>query len=172
MLISISAVSSADNNTIIISKNNNVNDNILSINDLNNETLSETGDGSFAELNNTVNGGTSNSINLTRDYAYSGSDTIKDGILINTDNLVIDGQGHTIDAKGQSRIFYVNSTTVTLKNIIFINGNAFDKSGGAIYGYGDNLRVINCTFINNNASWEVQYSPIRIATLSLQDQHS
>lgn len=153
MLISISAVSSADNNTIIISKNNNVNDNILSINDLNNETLSETGDGSFAELNNTVNGGTSNSINLTRDYAYSGSDTIKDGILINTDNLVIDGQGHTIDAKGQSRIFYVNSTTVTLKNIIFINGNAFDKSGGAIYGYGDNLRVINCTFINNNASW-------------------
>ena len=29
------------------------------------------------------------------------------GILIDVDNIVIDGNGHTIDAKGKTRIFYI-----------------------------------------------------------------
>ncbi|WP_298524440.1 Ig-like domain-containing protein [uncultured Methanobrevibacter sp.] len=149
MIISISAVSAENNNSDIISINNN-DDNAISINNLSNEEILSANTGSFADLNTKINGGSSTSIELDMDYEYSSSDTIKDGIVINRDNLTIDGKGHKIDAKGQSRIFYVNSTTVYLKNIKLVNGNA--DNGGAFYGNGDNLRVINCTFENNKAS--------------------
>ena len=43
----------------------------------------------------------------------------------------------------------MTATTVTLKNINFIDG--FAANGGAIRGYGENLRVINCTFVDNTA---------------------
>lgn len=150
ILISISAVSAVDENTNVITVNNDDN-NILNINNIDNEILTDESDGSFADLNKTINGDSSTNIILDNDYTYTSTDTIKTGILISKNNTVIDGQGHTIDAKGQTRIFNITATTVILKNIKFINGNA--KSGGAIYGYGDNLRIFNCTFINNNASW-------------------
>lgn len=151
ILISISAVSAADDNTDIISTDNNDNDNVLSINNSNDKkVLTAANDGSFADLNTKINGGSSTNIVLDKDYVYAGSDNIKNGIVINKDNIVIDGKGHKIDAKGKTGIFNITGTTVTLKNIIFTNGK-FTK-GGAIYGYGDNLRVINCTFIDNVAT--------------------
>ncbi|MBQ6628503.1 MAG: Ig-like domain-containing protein [Methanobrevibacter sp.] len=154
ILISISAVSAENTNSNLISINNNDNDNVLDINNLNNnEILTNENDGSFADLDAKINGNSSTNIVLDKNYTYSSTDTIKTGILISKNNTVIDGQGHTIDAKGNSRMFNVTATTVTLKNINFINGNSV-KSGGAIYGYGENLRVINCTFTDNNAaSW-------------------
>ncbi len=159
ILISISAVAAADTNTDVITVNNNVDDDILSVDNFENEILSDTNDGSFAALNTTVNGDTSTYIELDNDYAYSISDSISQGIVINKDHIIIDGKGHTIDADGKSRIFYVNSSNVTLKNINFVNG--YHRSiGGAIYNYGDALQVINCTFENNfvksydeNVSW-------------------
>ena len=151
ILISMSAVSAVDQNTGVITLKNEDTEN-LNINNLNDEILTEENDGSFAALNTTVSG-VSSDIILDRDYTYSSTDTIKTGILISKDNTVIDGQGHTIDAKGQTRIFNVTATTVVLKNINFINGYSAE-SGGAIYGYGENLRIINCTFTDNNAaSW-------------------
>lgn len=150
MLISTSAVFAADNNTDFISINNNDGNDILDINN-NNEILTDGNDGSFADLNTTINGDSSTNIILDRDYTYSSSDTIKTGIIISKNNTVIDGQGHTIDAKSQTRVFNITATTVILKNINFINGYT-NRSGGAIYGYGDNLRVINCTFEDNYAS--------------------
>ena len=152
MLISISAVSATDNNTDVITSNFN-DDNVLNIDNSNNEEiLTDGNDGSFADLNTVVNGDSSTNIVLDNDYTYSSSDTITDGIVISKNNTVIDGKGHTIDAKGQSRIFNITATTVTLKNITFVNGK--NVNGGAIRGYGDNLRVLNCTFINNTAdSW-------------------
>lgn len=153
ILISVSAVSAAYINTDTISINNNDNDNFLDINNINNdEILTDENDGSFADLDIKINGNSSTNIILEKDYTYSSTDTIKTGILISKNNTVIDGQGHTIDAKGQTRIFNVTATTVILKNINFINGKS-SESGGAIYGYGDNLRIFNCTLINNNASW-------------------
>lgn len=151
ILISISTVSAVDENTNVITVNNDDN-NILNINDINNEVLTDENDGSFADLNTKINGDTSTDIVLDKNYTYSSTDRINTGILISKNNTVIDGQGHTIDAKGQTRIFNITATTVILKNINFINGNSAG-SGGAIYGYGDNLRIFNCTFINNNASW-------------------
>ena len=56
------------------------------------------------------------------------------GVVINK-NIVIDGKGHTIDAKNLGRIFNIGKGfTVTLTNATLINGKA-DK-GGAIYNDG------------------------------------
>ena len=56
------------------------------------------------------------------------------GVVINK-NIVIDGKGHTIDAKNLGRIFSIGEGfTVTLTNATLINGKA-DK-GGAIYNDG------------------------------------
>ena len=148
ILISISAVSAQDNNTEIITINSDDNNDVISI-DNSSKILTGANDGSFADLNNKINGGSSANIVLDKDYSYSTKDTIKEGIVINKDNIVIDGKGHTIDAKGKSRVFNITGTTVTLKNIVFTHGMA--SSGGAIRGYGDNLRIFNCTFIDNTA---------------------
>ena len=56
ILISISAVSAADDNTDIISTDNNDNDNVLSINNSNDKkVLTAANDGSFADLNTKIN---------------------------------------------------------------------------------------------------------------------
>ena len=136
-----SAVSATDNSTDVITSNYN-DDNVLNIDNCNNEEiLTDGNDGSFAALNTLVNGDSSTNIVLDKDYTYSSSDKITDGISISKNNTVIDGKGHTIDAKGKSRIFNITATTVTLKNITFVNG--YHNLGGAIRGYGDNLRVFN-----------------------------
>ena len=56
------------------------------------------------------------------------------GVVINKD-IVIDGKGHTIDAKNLGRIFSIGEGfTVTLTNVTLINGKA--DNGGAIYNDG------------------------------------
>ena len=147
ILISIASVSAEDNNTNIITQTNNDYDDNLSLNS-ENEILSDTG--SFEDLNAVVNSGSS-TVELDRNYTYTSSFNDGKGIVISQNNTIIDGKGHSIDGNGQSRIFNVTATTVTLKNIIFVNGFS-SGNGGAVRGYGDNLRILNCTFINNNAS--------------------
>ena len=63
--------------------------------------------------------------------------------------MTIDGNGHVIDANKSSGIFYINSSSITLKNITFKNGDSF--FGGAIYCNGLNMTIDNCIFINNGA---------------------
>lgn len=77
------------------------------------------------------------------------------GIDIKKDNLTIDGNGHTIDANGKTRIFNVKGKNVVLKNFIFKNGKAptglFSEGkgyGGAIRNNGE-LELNNCSFVNN-----------------------
>ncbi|SDA49207.1 hypothetical protein [Methanobrevibacter millerae] len=68
-------------------------------------------------------------------------------IIIDVDDLVIDGNGNVIDAMGKNSIFEVKSNNVTFKNIIFKNANS--KEGGAINNYAQSLNIINCSFENN-----------------------
>ena len=70
ILISISTVSAVDENTNVITVNNDDN-NILNINDINNEILRDESDGSFADLNTKINGDTSTDIVLDKNYTYS-----------------------------------------------------------------------------------------------------
>ena len=63
--------------------------------------------------------------------------------------IVIDGQGHTIDAQQKTNIFILKNK-VTIKNLNLINGKA--AQGGAIYSYTNDLVVDHCTFKNNFAT--------------------
>ena len=72
------------------------------------------------------------------------------GVAINKD-IVIDGKGHTIDAKNLGRIFEIDGGfAVTLTNVTLTNGKA-DK-GGAIYNFG-NLDLVHVNFVNNTAKY-------------------
>jgi len=83
---------------------------------------------------------------------YSGANNR--GIRIDKDVTIIgESQNNTIiDAQGQNSTFFVgNDFTVTIKNLMFSNGNATSSgSGGAIVSSGT-LNLSNCSFINNTA---------------------
>ena len=76
----------------------------------------------------------------------------KNGINIKSDNLVIDGNGYSIDARGKTRIFQINGNNITFKNIHF--KNAFSDKGAVILNNGNSLKVEDCIFENNNAKNE------------------
>ena len=89
----------------------------------------------FTDLQNAI-GLVRGTLTLDSDIAMTDDEAanFKDGVVINK-NIVIDGKGHTIDAKNLGRIFNIGEGfTVTLTNATLINGKA-DK-GGAIYNDG------------------------------------
>ena len=121
-------------------------------------------------------------LDLNNDFIFYGADNVlndKNGILINK-NIVINGHGHSFDAKSMSGIFQSSTGHVTLRNIVFKNGyqgNAanggairiledarytienctFDSNlakhdGGAIYNEGRDLEIWDSTFVNNRAT--------------------
>lgn len=80
-----------------------------------------------------------------------------EGIEVDLDFIVIDGCGHTIDARGKARIFNCIARRITLKNITFKNGQSFNNhddaqndNGGAIkINPGCTIRIVNCQFTGN-----------------------
>ena len=109
-----------------------------------------TSEASFTNLTDEIeNAGTT--LDLTKDYAFNNATDNNTGILISKDNFVLNGNGHTIDAKNQSRIFNITGTNITLNNLILTGGNA--EKGGAIYTTGS-LILNNVTFIDNYATKE------------------
>ena len=74
-----------------------------------------------------------------------------EGISLDVDDLVIDGNDHTIDARGKARIFKCISKNILIKNISFKNG--FNKEyGGAIENSGE-LNILNSIFTENLANY-------------------
>ena len=99
--------------------------------------------GTFSELLSVING-SETTITLTKDYKMQSGDA---PITISRSNIVIDGQGHIIDANSVNKIFIVSGSRVVIKNITFMNGNS--NNGGAIrwtgtYGTLDNASFIKC----------------------------
>ena len=127
--------------------------NVTQINPIN-PTPTDNSTGTFTDLNNLIQSSENAVIKLERDYAYNKNtdNNLIEGIEINKE-ITIDGQCHTIDGTQQARIFNINSE-VNLKNINFINSNAYGD-GGAIYYFEciDACSVVNCTFINNTADY-------------------
>lgn len=74
----------------------------------------------------------------------------KKEIIIDIDNLRIDGAGHRIDGMGMSNIFKITADNVSLSNINFRNGSS--KEGGAIINKGKSLSLYNCDFDCNISS--------------------
>ncbi len=159
MLFMVSAVCAVDSEIQAISAQNSTdtivstaNDDNLKMNDAN-EILAETDDGSFAALNTKISGA-SGTLTLENNYTWVDSDgsTITDAIEITADDLVIDGNGFTIDAKGHP-IFKVTSSGVTIKNINLVNGlSSNQNNGGAITWIGDSGNLLNSYFYNNTVS--------------------
>ena len=112
-------------------------------------------------MNYTINGNNNSVIELSNDFYYDAAyDAVYDaafvnGIVINRP-VTIKGNGNTIDAKKQARIFNIQSNNVILKNITFANGQTqgatLDGQGGAIFWQGSEGEVSHCTFINNTAN--------------------
>lgn len=81
------------------------------------------------------------------DYTFNNESDFE-GVIIGKSNFIINGNDHTLDGNGESRIFTIMGNNVTINNLVFVNGNI--TRGGAIYAAGQ-LTLNNVTFINNNA---------------------
>lgn len=117
------------------------NENILSEN-----STATTPSISFSELSNQIKH--NSKITLDSDVVYKSGDS-SDGITIGK-NMVINGNGHTIDAKSKARLFRVGTGySITLSNVNIINGYISGQSGGVILSSGT-LKLTNCNFTNCN----------------------
>ena len=93
---------------------------------------------------------------LTYDVKHGDDEIDNYGISI-TKTIIINGNGHTIDANGHGSIFVVkdSSVTLTLNDLTLINANPVSDSsgivsnGGAVYFDGSTLIVNNVNFKNN-----------------------
>ncbi|MBE6500734.1 MAG: hypothetical protein E7Z80_09410, partial [Methanobrevibacter thaueri] len=107
--------------------------------------------GTFTELQSLINN--NDVVNLTKDYMWdlSFNSGDKSGIKINK-NVVINGNGHTIDGASSARIFNI-AGNVTLNNIIFKDWGIDTSKTGSYYGgciYSTNtkntLNLTKCEF--------------------------
>lgn len=71
------------------------------------------------------------------------------GIILDNDNIVINGNGHVIDAQGKTRIFKCSGKNLIIKNITLKNGFV-NGGGGAISNNGE-LMIFNSNFNENSA---------------------
>ncbi len=116
------------------------------------QTLNEN-NGDFSTLSNEINASAeTKSLKLTKDYLFDpqNDEDFSNGITIAIDELIIDGQGHTIDANKKARIFNIQSDNVILKNIKILNGNAASH-GGAICWKGFNGTLSSCIFMDSSS---------------------
>ena len=147
-LFSIASVTAANTTDVMTSVDDSTQKNEI-ISKESKEIIKDGNTGTFAELKSDIEKTEAGStLKLDKNYTHEGIG-YSGGITISK-QITIDGQGHTIDAQGKARIFYVQANNVILKNIIFKNGNSVDQ-GGAIYAAGTSLTVNNCTFIGNSA---------------------
>lgn len=73
------------------------------------------------------------------------------GIELDVNNIVIDGNDHTIDANGKARIFKSGGRNIMIKNITLKNGFN-EKNGGAIFNTGE-LNIVESVLTENRADW-------------------
>ena len=138
LIMSVGSVCAADN----------ISDEIIS--DGGQENVYTTSENSFTNLAEKIeNAGAV--LDLNQDYTFNNETDNSTGILIGKDNFILNGNGHTIDANKESRIFNITGNKITLKNLVLINAKA-DK-GGAVYA-GINVTCNNVTFKNNYALTE------------------
>lgn len=71
------------------------------------------------------------------------------GIKIRRDDLVIDGNGYSIDACGKARIFDADGENITFRNLTFKHGYA-EAEGGAIFNNNE-VKIENCEFLENSS---------------------
>ena len=139
-IMSIGSVCAGENST----------DDVVCMENSQNEVYT-TNEASFTNLTDEIeNAGTS--LDLNQDYAFNNVTDKNTGIFINKDNFILNGNGHTIDGKNQSRIFNISGNNITINNLIFINGNMSDGDAGAIFS-NVSITLNNVKFANNQAKY-------------------
>ena len=126
-----------------------------------NKSESSNPENGFRHMEDLINGD-SEIVTLDCDIHMHESERFQypEGIELHGNNLVIDGQNHIIDANKLSRIFKIDGTNITLKNIQFKNGcyfkskvNETTEGGGVIYTLPTASVTINdCIFIENDSN--------------------
>lgn len=112
------------------------------------ETIQEDGDvlGDFDELNDNIqNLSPGETYDIDRDYSFNGEiNTSKQYITIDKNDIIINGNGHTIDGQNLSGLFKITANNVKIYNLTFINfefhglslkSHTFDGKGPKIGGY-------------------------------------
>lgn len=117
-------------------------------------------DKNFHDLNDLIHSGESKII-LDANFVLGDGEhsSFIEGIDVDVDSLVIDGNNHSIDAKGLARIFNVTANDVVIKNISFKNGLSkinssakHENGGGAIHiDEGIHAELTNCNFLQNQS---------------------
>ena len=141
-----------------------MNENVNKINsdfDVNKESISsnnsnqrqnERNERNFKYLDELIHEGC-NEITLDSDIILGFGEELKyiAGIKINVDNITIDGNDHTIDAKNKASIFDITAKNIVIKNINLINGHHVEGGGAILNQKGAETDVHNCEFKNNIA---------------------
>ena len=107
--------------------------------------------GTFTELQYLIDNAPEDGLVLPYDFAYNAefdNVNLTKGVVINK-AITIDGNGTTISGNDAARIFFVNASTVTIKNATFTKGLADD--GAAIYANAS-VNVRRSTFDSNVAT--------------------
>ena len=110
------------------------------------ENIGERDDGSSTALRYKIQNSPGPVIKLENNYTIGDSD-----IDIERSDIVIDGQGHTIDGQEKQVILNVIGSNVTFKNITFINTNNYMHIS-TIYWNGAGGSVCDCSFVNCHLS--------------------
>ena len=109
------------------------------------ENIGERDDGSSTALRYKIQNSPGPVIKLENNYTIGNS-----YINIERSDIVIDGQGHTIDGQEKQVILNVIGSNVTFKNITFINTNNYMHIS-TIYWSGAGGSVCDCSFVNCHA---------------------
>ena len=120
------------------------------------------GYGSFDELNSDIQNLKPGDIyDIQKDYIYNEKqdECYEKGILINTDNITINGNNHVIYGSGLSALFTINGNNVKIFNLTFTNSKDTFITTYFDYKYvdspvtwnGDNGTISGSEFIGNSA---------------------
>ena len=81
-------------------------------------------------------------VNLNRDWIATQT------IRIDASNVVINGNGHSINAQNRTRIFFITGNNVTIRNITLSGGRSIGE-GGAIFFGSSGISIIASNFTGN-----------------------
>ena len=157
-LLIVSAVSAADNATEDIVGVEETTDEVVGVEndnqvidsvDFESNLLSANSDGTFTDLANEINNA-NGTLYLTKNYVY---DSSKDSRYIRIEKeITINGKGFTINGDNKARAFIISSSNVQLRNIKFSDCYEYNSKFGAIYWYGADGVLSDCSFVNCHCS--------------------
>lgn len=151
MSLSLGSVSAFDDNieNDLTDSYNNYNLDSKIVSESNSPDTDDTDDGKFSTLQEKINKlKEGETLYLNNDYLDNDLDN---GITISK-NIIIEGNGYKIDAAYKSRIFTItNFSSISLNNIVFMNGYSKDNGGAIYFDKISNSTFNNLSFMNNHA---------------------